>query len=204
MISKNLTSKEIIFVHQIIEDKFQLPKGHVKIGELETLLVKSEGIPFSGKQFDLFRQAAILFEGIIRIHIFTDGNKRTALEITRQFLNRNDRVFIIPLSGTNFVYKIARNKTTDTNKVISQVADWLASHSAKTSQWYKIQSLLALHLIFPISLLNFFVKIKMVRVSRWIMKRYIINDDPQVTEFMLSIYEKQFNLFKHAIEKHKK
>ena len=85
MTSNNLTSNEILFVHQIINDKFQLPRGHIKIGELETLLVKSECIPFSGKQHDLFKQTAILFKGIIRIHIFTDGNKRTALEVTRQF-----------------------------------------------------------------------------------------------------------------------
>ena len=204
MISKNLTSKEILFVHEIIEDKFQLPRGHVKIGELETLLTKSEGIPFSGKQYDLFKQAAILFEGIVRIHIFTDGNKRTALEVTRQFLNRNDYVFIIPLSGTNFIYKIARSKTTDTDKIISQVANWLDNHSAKTSQWYAILGLLTLHLYLPASLVNFFAKIRMIRISRWIMRKYIINDDPKVTDFMLSIYEKQFNLFESAKEKHKK
>lgn len=40
MISKSLTSQEIIFIHQVIEENFSLPKGHVKTGELETLLQK--------------------------------------------------------------------------------------------------------------------------------------------------------------------
>ena len=42
--------------------------------------------------------------------------------------------------------------------------------------------------------MNFFAKIKMIKIRRWIMRKYIINDDPKITDFMISIYEKQFNI----------
>jgi len=198
MISKSITSEEIIFIHEIIEEKFNLPKGHIKVGDLETIIEKSEGIPFSQEQFNTFRQAAILFEGIVRIHIFTDGNKRTALETTRQFLNRNDHVFVVPLSGTNFIYKIARDETRNTEKITSEISNWIESHSPRVNEWHKILGLMVIYVKLPIALVKFFSKIRLSRVASWILHKYIMNDDPLVTEFMLSIYEKQFDLFEQS------
>ena len=74
MISKSLTSDEIIFIHEIIEENFDLPRGRVKIGELETLIEKCKGLPFSENHFDLFQQAAILFEGIVRLLVAAGCN----------------------------------------------------------------------------------------------------------------------------------
>ena len=198
MTSKGITSEEIIFIHKIIEEKFDLPRGHIKIGDLETIIAKSEGIPFSDENYDLFQQAAILFEGIVRIHIFTDGNKRTALETTRQFLNRNDHVFVVPLSGTNFIYKIARDKTSNTEKITSEISDWVQVHSPRINEWHKILGLVLLYVKLPITLVKFFSKIKLNKIASWILHKYIMNEDPKVTEFMLSIYEKQFDLFEKS------
>lgn len=195
MISKSLTSQEIIFIHKIIEDKFGLPHGHIKIGDLETLLQKIEGKPFSNEEYDIFTQASYLFEGIIRLHFFIDGNKRTALETTRQFLNRNGHVFVVPLSGTNYIYKIARDETRDIDKLVLEIYSWLKPHSPKIQEWYKIRGLLFIYLQAPVLLVKFFTKIKLNRISRWCLHRYLTNEDPKVTEFMFSIYEKQLNLF---------
>lgn len=203
MTSKQITFEEIILIHEIITEKFQLPKGHIKRGELETLVLKSRKIPFSKKQTDLLRKAAMLFEGITRLHIFVDGNKRTALETTRQFLNRNDCVLVVPLSGTNFIYRIARDCELDTEKALSEITAWLTAHSARTDQRYKIAGLVTLHVMLPSYLIRFFSKIRLYRCSRWIIKKYLTNQDPGVTEFMLEIYEKQFELFELAQKKHK-
>ena len=170
--------------------------------KLETLIIKSEGIPFFGESFDLFREAAILFEGIVRLHIFTDGKKRTALETTRQFLNRNDHVFVVPLSGTNFIYKIARDKTLNTDKIVSEVSNWVQVHSPKVHERYKILGLLLLYLWLPVELVRFFSKIKLNRLSRWIIHRYLQNKDSEVTKFMFSIYEKQLGLFELPQKEH--
>ena len=204
MISKSLTSDEIIFIHEVIEENFQLPRGHVKVGELETLVEKSKSIPFSGKKFDMFTQASILMEGITRLHIFTDGNKRTALETTRQYFNRNDRVFVIPLSGTNFMYKIARDKERNTDEVVQEIADWLKSYSPRVQEWYKINGIIMLHLQIPIALVRFFSKLRLARISRWILRKYLAENDPEIQEFMLSIYEKQLGLFQLSKDLHDK
>ena len=204
MISKSLTSQEIIFIHEIIEKAFGLPRGHIRTGDLETLLQKIEGVPFSNKTHDLFTQASYLFEGIIRLHIFTDGNKRTALESTRQFLNRNGHVFVVPLSGTNYIYKIARDKTRDTEKLVLDIASWLEPHSPKIQEWYKINALLFIYLYAPVAIMKFFSKIKLNRISRFVLHRYLTTEDPKVTEFMYSIYEKQLNLFKLSKEQAKR
>ena len=201
MTSKQITSEEIIIIHEIIEKRFQLPEGHIKMGELETLVAKCEKIPFSKKQTGLLRQAAILFEGITRLHIFIDGNKRTALEATRQFLNRNDHVLVVPLSGTNFIYRIARDWELDTKKALSEITSWLTAHSARTDQRYKIVGLLVVHLVLPTYLVRFFSKIKLRRCGRWIIKKYLMNQDLNVTKFMLEIYEKQFDLFELSKKK---
>ncbi len=195
MISKSLTSQEIIFIHQIIEENFGLPRGHIKIGDIETLLQKIEGVPFTNEEFDVFTQASYLFEGIIRLHFFTDGNKRTALETTRQFLNRNGRDFVVPLSGTNYIYKIARDKTRETDKLVEDISIWLQIHSPKIQEWYKIRGLLFWYLQAPVWIVTFFSKIKLNRISKYFLHKYLSNEDPKVTEFMLSIYEKQLNLF---------
>ena len=199
-----ITSDEIIFIHEIIEKNFGLPKGHIKVGDLETLLEKSNGVPFSENRYDLFMQASIIFEGIARLHIFTDGNKRTALEATRQFLSQNNHVFIIPLSGTNFIYNVARNETHDTDGLVSDISVWVKTHSAKISERYKIAGLLFLHLLLPLKLVNFFSKIKLNRISRWILYRYLENEDPKITELMFSIYEKQLGLFQLSAKGHEK
>ncbi len=49
MISENLTFEEIIFIHEIIEKTFKLPKGHIKVGDLETLIEKVKQFHFHKK-----------------------------------------------------------------------------------------------------------------------------------------------------------
>ncbi len=196
MTSKNLTSEDVIFIHKILVKKFKIPAGHIKEGELETLLAKISGSLFSGKTFEIFEQAAMLFEGIIRLHIFVDGNKRTALASTWQFLNQNNYMFVIPLSGTNFTYKIAQNKTSNIDKIIAQITNWLDAHSAKIDDKFKIMGLLVLHILLPTSFMEFFSKIKMTKLSKYILHRYLINKDPEITDFMFTLYKKQFKFFK--------
>lgn len=204
MTYKKITPEEIIFIHKIIAKNFGLPKGSIKTGDLELLIEKSEYIPFSNERHMLFQQASIIFEGLVRLHIFTDGNKRTALETTRQFLNRNNHVLVIPLSGTNFIYTIASNESRNSQKVIDEINAWLRFHSPKTNEWHKIYTLIIIYLRLPLMLMNFFAKIKLNKISKHILYRYLSNRDPKITDFMYSIYEKQFHLFLSSKEEYAK
>ena len=48
------------------------------------------------------KKAAVLFEGIIRLHPFIDGNKRTALAVAQEFLVENNLIFLIPITAVRF------------------------------------------------------------------------------------------------------
>lgn len=198
MTCKHITSEEIIEINNTIRTKCGLSSGHIKKGELDTLATTYSKTPFSLKERSVFEQSAILLEGIIRLHMFTDGNKRTALETTRQFLNRNDYVLVVPLSGASFIYAIAQDCTQETERVLSKIMCWLYDHTARIDQRYKIHKMIVVQTYIPVFIVRFFSKIKLQRCSRWFMKRYLLSKDPQTTSFVIEIYEKQFDIFERA------
>lgn len=72
-------------------------------------------------------------EGLIRWHIFTDGNKRTGLMTTFVYPHGNRHYLAIPVDSVRFLIKIADSRENDEesiNKLIKEIADWLHEHSA--------------------------------------------------------------------------
>ena len=194
MTSKTVTPEEIIVIHNTIQEEYNLGQGHIKIGVLETVVTQCEGVPFSHEQISILRQAAIIFEGIIRHHIFHDGNKRTALQTTRLFLNRNDYVLVVPLSGTSFIYNIAKQCTTDTEQVLNKIVTWLRRHSARTSQRFKMWWLFAVYVSGPVAIAKFIFKIKLEKLG-WLFIKIFLIRDPRGTEFLVEVYQKQIDFF---------
>ncbi|WP_393972172.1 Fic family protein [Oxyplasma meridianum] len=68
-------------------------------------------------------KAAALFEGIIRLHPFIDGNKRTSLATLQEYLWANGFIFVIPFTAVRFAIVISRNNTLKTNEIRSLVLD---------------------------------------------------------------------------------
>ncbi len=108
-----LKLEKVIDLHDKIIEEFGGLKGLISVESLDAALNKpftglSNGIEFFP---DLFDKAAALLEGIIRLHPFVDGNKRTAAILTKLFLVENwyiwefkDREIV------DFVINIAQNK----------------------------------------------------------------------------------------------
>lgn len=76
----------------------------------------------------LHDKAAAYLEALARYHVFTDGNKRTALIVAARFLHLN----AWELTATNraaeaFVLKVAGDKTVS----LKAIAIWLKRHSRK-------------------------------------------------------------------------
>lgn len=94
-------------------------------GNLKFILdsVKDIGEASSVKE-TVARKAAHLFFGIISLHPFLDGNKRTAYEIAEDFIELNGW-FLEPEEDEAFrvAVAIARGKLNE-----SQTADWIARH----------------------------------------------------------------------------
>ncbi len=88
----------------------------------------------------IFKQAASLMEGIIRLHPFPDGNKRTALLTVYLFLTENDYYIVVPPNTIRFMVDVAQNldRTQEENAaLINYMAKWLEKRTARTIGEYE-------------------------------------------------------------------
>ena len=135
------------------------------------------------------------------MHPFVDGNKRTALQATKQYLNFNERVLVFPSSTVAFVYKIASNTKNDPDsneQLVNDIRNWIDAFSAslnlkgRSRAWVIIQ----LYYQLPIYLIQFSNKIHFTKLGDWILKTYLgmsktdLNEDMFV--FVLNLLQKQF------------
>ncbi len=132
----DITEGNIRAIHTELEAKFPLmQKGVEKEGLIQALIEKQNRDLFgTANPYDsIYLKAAVLMEGLIRWHIFTDGNKRTGLMSTFIYLYGNHHYLAIPVDSVRFLIKIADNRVIDedsTNALIREIADWLHEHSA--------------------------------------------------------------------------
>ena len=85
-----LTAEEILILHALIIDETGGSHGMRDVGLLASI-AKKPGLSFNGKELyeGVFTKAAVLLEAIANYHVFTGGNKRTALITTARFLAMN-------------------------------------------------------------------------------------------------------------------
>lgn len=112
-----------------------MQKGIEKDGLIQALIEKQNRDLFgNANPYDtIYLKAAVLMEGLIRWHIFTDGNKRTGLMSTLIYLYGNQHYLAIPVDSVRFLIKVASTQENDedaTNTLIREIADWLHEHSA--------------------------------------------------------------------------
>lgn len=177
----DLTEDDLLYLHSIVEERFQVFSGVKDPGLVKAISDRPNQklhdgfMPFD----DIFTKAASLMEGIIRMHPFYDGNKRTALLATLAYLALNGYTMVIPLSAVRFTVKIARNEKNDpdnTTKLIHKIAKWIKKLSAKDDNPRLIGAktilyfLLPLVLVIPISVISFGM------LGRWIVGRWMAFD----------------------------
>ncbi|MEM3170736.1 MAG: type II toxin-antitoxin system death-on-curing family toxin [Candidatus Nitrosotenuis sp.] len=131
-----LSDTDLLELHTIVEERFHI-FPHVKdlgllksIAERPTQVLHGSYMPYN----NVFMKAASLMEGIIRMHPFYDGNKRTGLLAAISYLEINGYFLVIPISAVRYTVQIAKNDRTDpksTMKLIKKIAKWLKKHSAK-------------------------------------------------------------------------
>ena len=81
----HLTVEEVLAIHEGLLERFGGAAGVRDPGLLESALYR----PRTGYYKDLATMAAALFESLIMIHAFIDGNKRTGLISMHVFLALN-------------------------------------------------------------------------------------------------------------------
>lgn len=80
-----LSLDEVIAIHERLIERFGGPGGIRDLGLLESALYR----PQTGYYNDIVEMAAALFESLLIIHPFVDGNKRAAFFAVDVFLRLN-------------------------------------------------------------------------------------------------------------------
>jgi prophage maintenance system killer protein len=74
----NLTKEDLILLHRYIQKLYKTIPGIRQEGILDAIIERPD-LTLYGKEFypDIYLKSASITEGIIRLHPFIDGNKRT-------------------------------------------------------------------------------------------------------------------------------
>ena len=138
-----ITTEIILSLHEEVRKTYpeDIVKGHVNRqaidGIVENALLVYDGKPIHDT---VFKQAAVLMEGIIRLHPFPDGNKRTALLTASGFLLMYGHYLVTPLDTIRFMVGVAESEGRTGGEIAElteQMASWLEARTATTSTGHK-------------------------------------------------------------------
>lgn len=124
-----LDGEEVLRLHKVVIDYAGGNHG-VRDAELLLSILESPRQLFSGKTLypDVWHQAAVYMEKLTKFHVFTDGNKRTALASTARFLGLNGyRLSATNKAAETFIISVIINKLD-----VPTIAKWLRKHSRAT------------------------------------------------------------------------
>ena len=159
---KLLTTDDVLFLHENVREMHPdgITKGHVDRQAVDGITHAAFLILRGRPVHDtIFRQAAALMEGIIRLHPFPDGNKRTALLTACSLLTINNYYLVVPLDVILFMVNIARNTGSagsENAELVETIAVWLEARTAtSTPEYYKLLRKYVTRPIWGLVLLSF-------------------------------------------------
>ena len=117
---------EILELHFLIIEDFGGSHGVCDELGLKSLVAAPRTIVFGEEQYvSVHEKAVVYLRNCIADHVFTDGNKRTAVTITGIFLARNGwRMTAAAAELENFAVRVATDHLD-----IDAIVDWLERHS---------------------------------------------------------------------------
>jgi death-on-curing protein len=131
----------LLELYNIVKTKFPETTSHGKPNyNLIKLIVEKPSLKLYGdnEKYDtVFKKAACLLEGIVRLHPFPDGNKRTALLTTFSYLQANKYYLVIPLDTVRFLVNVAQNPANTEEEIdglIIKIANWLEKRTGKSKE----------------------------------------------------------------------
>lgn len=137
-----ITTNDVLFLHDAVRKMY--PEGVTKDRidrQAVDAITRAAFFTIRGQPVHdtTIKQAAALMEGIIRLHPFPDGNKRTALLTVCSFLQMNDHYLAVPLDAIRFMVRIAENTgsaASENEELVKEIAAWLEARTASTSGEY--------------------------------------------------------------------
>ena len=117
-----LSLDEAIAIHERLIEKFGGSPGLRDKGLLESALYR----PQTGYYADLAQMAAALFESLISIHTFVDGNKRAAFFLCDVFLRLNGwKLKMSADAGYTFIVGSLENGRCDYDHLLPWIRQYL-------------------------------------------------------------------------------
>jgi death-on-curing protein len=174
-----LSAQDFKNIHALVEREFNFSGGVRDPSTLESVANRPEhGFYLRNPHPDIFAKAAAIFEGITCWQPFVDGNKRTALVVTRVYLAVNGYSFFVPLSAVRFTVQIARSNP-ETQEALDDrlrhIASWIRWHSGKTGSrtaYWQFN----IHIYYPMSFITILMTHHLGRLVMWIMTRWLAFD----------------------------
>ena len=119
-----LTLEEILAIHESVIERFGGQPGIRDYGLLLSALYR----PQTGYYNDLAEMGAALFESLIIIHPFIDGNKRVAFFGTDVFFRLNGYQFKVKPNDTyQFLVELIQSQTCDFDHLLPWVRKFIVS-----------------------------------------------------------------------------
>ncbi len=160
-----LTFRDLVNLNSAVAKKYNITHLVHNKEKLESVVELPSSVVFGTEIFDsLYKKAAAMAEGIIRLHPFLDGNKRTALLSISEFLRLNGYTMIVPLSAPRFLVRVAMNnksKSTDIAKLRMKICSWINKHSSSNDDAQKMMRIIRRY-------------IRMLKIFRVVGKFYFI------------------------------
>jgi death-on-curing protein len=157
-----LTAQDVIRIHEDLIKSQSISPGYKSKDDIYSLIDKLDSKIFGNRIYDTpFKKGAALFEGIIRLHPFIDGNKRTALASLQQYMSNEGFLLIIPLSAVRLCIKIAQNRDNSEdgiNNLINSLVKWIKYRSAEKERLGKLKEI-------------FYSDVKLLKTVKKISKR---------------------------------
>lgn len=121
-----LDADEVILIHERILDRFGGAGGLRDWGLLDSAVNRLRAT-FAGKDLypDIFTRAAALGHSLILNHPFVDGNKRTAWEAMRTFIEENR--YLLQAEHDEIIELML--KIEDKSLGVKHIALWFKDHS---------------------------------------------------------------------------
>ncbi len=125
-----MTAQDILVIHARLVDATGGSHG-VRDADRLSSIAERPKTSFAGEEMypNVYMKAAALLEGLVRYHVFVDGNKRTALTVATRFLYINGYQFTATnTDAEHFIVRVAEERID-----VAAIAEWLERHTQEVA-----------------------------------------------------------------------
>lgn len=197
-----LTIERIVDFNRSISEYYKLEHRVINWDLLDSIVVLPERSFYEVEMFPtIYDKAAGILEAIIRFHPFYDGNKRTSLLTSFEFLLANDYIFFIPIWAPRFLVGVAKYQKQgmkDNQRLLKDISSWLEKYSAKSSDAQKIRKIMSrysralriLKTLAKVPLIKYVVGIVMVSLLQLKIYSDVDKEEKGMRDFLEGTYKK--------------